>query len=162
MRGLVSSIVLLRKEVQLEPKAQSQAKPSHATKPQWKHRGCIQQRMWWSKGKLFHGLHTRWLFRANAHMQVSQRGTESCFKAIPAKRGMSAALQLSRYRLCEEQGYGMTCEPSDQTWSAHLQHKWDQASCYKGSSGASKPDLITVTEGWPARRACNGSDDGVW
>lgn len=33
MCGLVSSILLPKKEVQMEPKARSQAKPSHTTKP---------------------------------------------------------------------------------------------------------------------------------
>lgn len=85
-RGLVSSILPLRKEVLLEAKARSQAKPSHATKPHGENtqgnlraassRGRDGQKRSFSKDSI-----RRQLLRPNADIQVSQRGTESCFEA---------------------------------------------------------------------------------
>lgn len=56
-------------------------------------------------------LHTRQLFRLYADIQASQGGAEPCLEVIIARRGTPAALQLGRYRLCEELQAGSVTSP---------------------------------------------------
>lgn len=131
MRGLVSSIVLLRKEVRLEPKAQSQAEPSHATKTQWKHTACIQQRMWQLKGKLFHRLHIQ----------------TQCRHAGKPKRNW--VLLWGYY--CKNRHVCSTAAEQTQTvWGASvwddLQTKWSDLVCLTYSTSETKLVVIKVAK----------------